>query len=167
MDNSAKFDQIIAKLRLTSDVKQAHVCLDEFAANFFSPNAAATLETFFNRLPGDLPQIFRELFLTTPVTIENQLEYKKQIDQLAEKLGTVKTIQLTLAFKPDTNAIVTFSDWVKKNISIDTVIDIQYDQSIVGGAQMIYNGMYKDYSVRKNIASTFQIQKEEIMNLLK
>lgn len=167
MDVNSKINEIPAKLRLTSDVKQAQVCLDELLANIFTPDAKTNLESYLTKLPGDLPQLFSDIFLTTTVTQSTQNDYKKQIEQVSQMLNTCKIVQLTLAFKPDNYSISLFSDWIKKNIGVDAVIDLQYDRSIVGGVQIIYNGIYKDYSVRKNLASTFQLRKDEITGLLK
>jgi hypothetical protein len=167
MNDSAQFDQIVAKLRLKSDVTLALVCLDEFLTSFFNSNNNVNLGQLFNKLPKDLPAVFTEIFLKDPVTPENKVVYKNKAEALTLRLNNCKYVQMTLAFQPDENTISVFSEWVKKNVGFDTMIDLQFDQSIVGGAQIVAGGLYKDYSVRKNLAGRFQIQREEIMGMLK
>ena len=167
MNEDAQFDQIIAKIRLKSEVTLTLVCLDEFLSNFFIPNNNVNLPQLFNKLPNEVSKLLIEMFLKDPVTPENKLLYKSKAEALAEKLRSCNVVQMTLAFQPDETAISVFSDWIKKNVSVDTIIDLQFDQSIVGGAQIVAGGLYKDYSVRKNLAGRFQIQREEIMAMLK
>lgn len=167
MNDTALFDQIIAKLRLKSEATLALVCIDEFLTNFFTPNDNVNLEQLFNKLPSEVSKMFIDIFLKTPVTPENKLALKARAEALAEKIRACQVVQMTLAFQPDDSAISLFADWIKKNVSVDTIIDMQFDQSIVGGAQIVSGGMYKDYSVRKHLAGRFQIQREEIMDMLK
>lgn len=167
METATNFDTIIAKLRLTSEVKQAHVCLEEFINNYFAHDNATNIDAYCSKLPGDLPQLFKDLFLQRPTDSQSQTDYKNKIDTLIKKLYTCRIVEMTLAFKPDNAAITYFSDWIKKNVGSDAIIDLQFNPSIVGGAQIIYNGMYKDYSIRKKLASTYQLQRDEIMGLLK
>ena len=167
METTTNFDTIISKLRLTSELKQAHICLEEFTNNYFSHENNANIDAYCSKLPGDLPQLFKELFMQRPSDSQNQTTYKNKIDELVTKLYKCRIVELTLAFKPDNNTIAYFSDWIKKNVGSDVVIDLQFNPSIVGGAQIIYNGMYKDYSIRKKLAGTFQIHRDEITHLLK
>lgn len=166
MDNSALFDQIASKLRLKSEMTEVIVCLDEFMNDFFAPKGDSVAHNVFDGLPAELGQLLKDTFLKEPVTHENQPIVNKKIDELKDKLRSMRTIQLTLAFQPDEEAITLFSDWVKKNIGGNTLIDLQFDKTIVGGALIIADGQYKDFSVRKQLAGRFQIQKDEIMSLL-
>lgn len=160
------FDQIASRLRLRSEMTAVIVCLDEFMNDFFAPKENATSQAIFDNLPNGLAQILKEDLLKETVTHENQPIINKRIDALKDQLRAMKTIQITIAFQPDEAAINLFSEWVKKNIGSGRLIDLQFDKTIVGGAQIIADGQYKDFTVRKQLASHFQIQKDEIMSLL-
>jgi hypothetical protein len=160
-------DQIITKLRLKSELTEVLVCLEEFVASFFAPGEQSDHQTIFDRLPNGLSQLFDDAFLKEPITHENQGTVKKNVEELQEKLRTCKTMQLTLAFQPDDATITVFSEWVKKNVDPKMLIDLQFDKTIVGGALIVAGGIYKDYSVRKGLANRFQIQKEDIVGMMK
>jgi hypothetical protein len=166
MDNTALFDQVAAKLRLKSEMTAVIICLDEYMNDFFAPKGSSNIQTVFDNLPPEIGQVLKAEFLKEEVTHENQPIVNKKIDELKTKLRTMRIVQLTLAFQPDEEAIKLFSEWVKKNISPTALIDLQFDKTIVGGALIISDGQYKDYSVRKQLSGRFQIQRDEIMGLL-
>lgn len=166
MDNSAQFEQIIGKLKTKADLTQVLVSLDEFVSAFFDPKAPDDVKRAFDQLPSELQQVMKETFLNEPITPENQNTIKKRVEALTAALHTIKTVELTIAFQPDEDGITLFSDWVKKNVGPNILIDLRFDKTIVGGALIVAGGTYKDYSVRKNLAGRFQIQREDIMALL-
>ncbi|MGH7204003.1 MAG: hypothetical protein ACREHC_06165 [Candidatus Levyibacteriota bacterium] len=160
------YEQIIERLRLKSELNQVQLCLDEFLASFFAPKEHSQMLTLFENLPNGLSQVFKSTLLKDPITPNNQNAIRKVVEKLQEKLATCKTIQITLAFQPNEAAIELFSDWVKKNADAGTLIDLQFDKTIVGGALIVSDGIYKDYSVRKALSNRFRLQKEEITGLL-
>ena len=81
-------------------------------------------------------------------------------------MHTCKSLELTIAFQPNEETINLFSDWVKKNVEKDLLLDLHFDKGIVGGAVIISEGAYKDYSVRKKLSNRFQIQRDDILSLL-
>ncbi|HSX08609.1 MAG TPA: F0F1 ATP synthase subunit delta, partial [Candidatus Saccharimonadales bacterium] len=99
-------------------------------------------------------------------TPESKITIKREVNELLDKLRRCKSIKLTIAFQPDDATIALYSDWIKKNVNPDILLDLQFDRSIVGGAQIISGGKYKDYSVKKNLINRFQIQRDEILKLL-
>lgn len=166
MNNPALFDQIIAYIRTTSDLNYVFSCLEEFIATFFAPKDLEEQKKIFRKLPLEIAAIFIEKFASTPITLENQITIKREIDDLTDRLHQCKTVQLTIAFQPDEETVTYFSDWIKKNVKKDMLIDLRFNKAIVGGALIIADGAYKDYSVRKNLSNRFQIQKEDILGLL-
>jgi hypothetical protein len=166
MNGPALFDQIIAHIRTTSDLNYVFSCLDEFIATFFAPKNLEEQQKIFRKLPLELANIFINVFAQVSITPENQIGIKREIDDLVDKLRACKNLQLTIAFQPDEETITYFSEWIKKNVRKDLLIDLKFDKTIVGGALIIADGAYKDYSVRKNLSNRFQIQKEDILGLL-
>jgi hypothetical protein len=166
MNGPALFDQILAIIRTTSDRSELLSCLEEFVDTFFSPKNIEEQQRIFKNLPLQLSSLLIKAFASGQITAENQIRIKREIDDLTDKLHGCKTLQLTIAFQANEETIKLFSDWIKKNIRKDLLIDLQYNKTIVGGALIIANGIYKDYSVRKNLANRFQIQKEDILGLL-
>jgi hypothetical protein len=166
MNNPALSDQIIAKLRTTTEVSQVIHALEEFSTTAFGPTNLPLQQQIFQKLPKEIADILIEKLTTAQPTPETKIVIKRQVNELLDKLRSCKSIKLTIAFQPDDTTITLFSDWIKTNINESALLDLQFDKSIVGGAQIIAGGVYKDYSVRKNLTNRFQIQKDEIMKLL-
>lgn len=166
MKDAALFNQIISKLRVKSEVSQVLACLDAFTRTFFSAKKPEDQQAIFRVLPKELADILINALAKEPITPDNQIAIKRQIDYITTKLRLCKTVQITIAFQPDDDTVTLFSDWVKKNIKPDMLIDLQFDKTIVGGALIVAGGIYKDYSARKNLAGRFQIQRDDILGLL-
>jgi len=163
---AALYNQLVLKLRTKADIASVLVVLEEFTASFFSSQSLEQQQQLFRKLPPETAEILIAALAKEQITPNNQISIKRQIDELTTKLKTCKLIQLTLAFQPDEVTVTLFSDWIKKNIQPDLLIDLQFDKTIVGGALLIANGVYKDYSVRKRLSNRFQIQRDEIMKLI-
>ena len=166
MQTPTLFDQVMERLRTTSDLSQVLLCLGEFVDTFFQRKSLQEQQTIFRKLPLEMANVFIAAFASQPVTPENQITIKRQIDELIDKLHLCKSMQLTIAFQANEETITLFSDWVKKNIDKNLLIDLHFDNAIVGGAVIIAHGAYKDYSVHKNLSNRFQIQREDILGLL-
>jgi|ERR1700722_381908 len=166
MQDSDLFDQIMAKLRTTAECAQVIVCLEECSVPTFFSMTNTQKELIFRKLPIQTIPFFIEAFGKTSITAEEQIVLKRQINTLLDKFRTCKNVKLIIAFRPNEETISFFSDWIKKNVKANLLIDLQFDKAIVGGAQIVASGMYKDYSVKKKLADRFQIQREEIMDLL-
>lgn len=167
MNNPALFDEVIFRLRTTSDVEQVLLCMEEFVGSFFSAKKLPEQQQIFKKLPTELANLLIKAFATEAITPVNQISIKRRIDDLSDQLRRAKALQLTIAFRATEDTIALFSDWVKKNVSKNLLIDLHYDKNIVGGAILVsHDGSYKDYSVKKNLAHIFQIQRDEIFGLL-
>ena len=81
----------------------------------------------------------------------NKVDYLKGLHQCLTKFSLLK---LTLAREPSERSLLTIIDWARNNISINIVIDINIDESIISGAIIIFQGKYKDFSLRKRFAET-------------
>ena len=165
--DSALFDQLVTKLRTKTDVLAVLSCLEEFVASFFSAKSLEDQQEIFKRLPKDTAEILVQSLVREAITPENQITIKRHIDELRTELSACKTVQITLAFEPNDETLTLFSDWIKKNVNPELLIDLQFDKTIVGGILLIADGVYKDYSIRKRLANRFQIQREEIMAFVK
>ena len=60
MDSSALYEQLMSKLRLKSEATQVIICLEEFMANFFLPNAQADLAPYFETLRPYVAQFLKD-----------------------------------------------------------------------------------------------------------
>lgn len=88
----------------------------------------------------------------------------KFLSLLKKKTLELKILRLELAYKPDEGAIEKFYSWVLNELGKGIVLDISINPAIVGGASVIYQGKYKEYTLNYLIDKVFEGNKESIMN---
>jgi hypothetical protein len=79
--------------------------------------------------------------------IHNEIFFEK----LKNYLKNVKTIKLKIAFRPRDTFLIRLSEWVKKNMGKEVIIDIDYDDKILGGAIIEFKGKRIDLSLNSKI----------------
>ena len=157
-------DKILLYIRTQDEANDMLTNLNEFMASLYSTKDIS-LEDHFSRLPKNLSYELQQAIKKDDL-INNKSALREFTSKLQNKIKTCKTLRATLAFQPDDETITIFSTWAKKNIGSNIILDIEVNKEVVGGAVIIVDGQYKDYSVRKKLAQVFQIQKDEIMALL-
>lgn len=73
-------------------------------------------------------------------------EHENVLENWKVELENLRSLKLTLAYEPTRTNILTFSNWAKKNVAEDVILDINIDPAIVAGAQIIWNGKYQDHA---------------------
>lgn len=77
------------------------------------------------------------------------------LKKLQQKLESFKILNLYLAFDPTQKFINQVYSWVKINMGLEIVLDIQKDSSVVAGAVIVFQGIYKDFSLRSGLDNFF------------
>lgn len=63
-----------------------------------------------------------------------------------KELENLRILNMTVAVEPTRSNILAYGAWVKKNLGEDVILDIEVNGNLVAGAQIVWNGKYKDYS---------------------
>jgi len=92
---------------------------------------------------------------------------EKILTGLKKDLKKIKILKISLAIDPSQEQIDHIFDWVLENLGKGIILDIDKDESILGGAIISFGGTYKDLSLRRTIEEIFQTKKGEIMNFAK
>ena len=86
-----------------------------------------------------------------------ELEKRKITPENWQKeLDSLKILKITVACEPTRSNILAYGSWIKKNIGQDVIMDISIDSNIVSGAQIVWNGKYKDYSLSETTNADIQ-----------
>jgi F0F1-type ATP synthase delta subunit len=164
MDVSALFNSILPYVRTKSELAELNSALDLFLLNMFSTTNNEGRDVF-SQLPRELADILRKTFLKQTINLDNRQLIIQTVKSLQEKLGAGKFLQITLAFEPSDSNLTVICDWVRREIDAQMLLDITVDKKIDGGAIIVANGLYKDYSLRKTLLAIFST-KENVDNLL-
>ncbi|MFH1536274.1 MAG: F0F1 ATP synthase subunit delta [Patescibacteria group bacterium] len=97
---------------------------------------------------------------------KNPLETRMVLENLKSSLRKVKVLKIYMAFEPTQKIIDKINNWAKENILQKVLLDFVKDESLLGGAAIEFDGLYRDFSLRKTLNEVFQNKKEEITSLL-
>jgi len=83
------------------------------------------------------------------IDIKDTLQFQNFLKELQQRVENIPVIMLHFAFNPKEEILRSVLNWFLENLKKEVVLDIEVDQNLIGGAVVVYNGIYKDYSLRK------------------
>lgn len=89
--------------------------------------------------------------------------FYQSFTKIEEYVSKLKALTIYLAFEPKEEQAKQIGSWVRDLYSQKMVIDFKYDPELIGGSAFIWNGIYKDYSIRSRI----QGDKERLLSSFK
>lgn len=155
------FDQILSKLKTTEQADRLVDELINLKANAFKPSAPALEELVLKELSTSYGE---DLLLI--IKQNKPVDVQKFINEFIEVLKNLPVLNLTIAFEPRSKSIDHFHAFITQNISKNILMNIEIDPSIVGGAQITFNGKYIDFSLKKLLEVELNTKGSEYFKLL-
>jgi F0F1-type ATP synthase delta subunit len=88
------------------------------------------------------------------------------IDGLVSFLKNVRKVEMTLAFHPTRSQVTRVVSWIRSQLKLEAVvIEIKYDPKLIGGAILIWNGEYRDLTLKKKLENYFKGKLSEIIQI--
>ena len=91
---------------------------------------------------------------------------KKFLTEIKEALDLLPILRLDIAFEPSKEVRDTISDWVRKEVGGEILIDIGYDGTLAGGARVMYKGKYKEWTLSQIVDQALGKENPEILKAL-
>lgn len=85
---------------------------------------------------------------------------------LKEAIANLRELKLTLAFEPTQNSVEKIHEWVVKNVGVGIILDITFNPTIFAGAIVIFEGEYRDLSLRNKFREQFGENRKRIFEIL-
>ena len=98
--------------------------------------------------------------------MEDRNEFEKMIEKIEEEVKSIKSIDLTLAIEPSPAILKTLSAFANENFKEKVVFNLILDPHTIGGAILVINGKYMDFSLLSKLNDAFSSKKEELVALL-
>jgi len=95
-----------------------------------------------------------------------EIDKEKYLTVLIEKLKEAKCVKLSIAFEPTQVAIDKFYTFITGEIGENVVLDITCQPKIMGGAIIIYEGKYRNFSLRRVFEEESKTFNEFILKIL-
>lgn len=93
-------------------------------------------------------EAFIVLMRNNNVNPQSRLSIKDFIDKVQAKIASFGVVSMVFAFEPTDRTLQALSHWFILNTNKQVLFDIKIDKSLVGGAAILSNGKYLDYSIR-------------------
>ena len=94
------------------------------------------------------------------------MDKKDYLDNLAKELKNFKTLRLDLAYEPSFESIDRIYAFVANNFGERILLDLNCVHDLVGGARVIFEGKYFDFTLKKAFEQEFSKEKDEILLML-
>lgn len=157
MDSSALSKHIIQYIYTKKEADELLEKLSDYLNSKFSFTESANI---FASLRPELAQILNNTF-TKDLSIE---QTKQLIEELNHKLN-YPVIRITLSYIPQGKGLERIAAKARQMYG-ECLLEISYDNSIIGGAVIIAGGKYQDYTLKNKLKTIFEKHPEEIAKLL-
>jgi F0F1-type ATP synthase delta subunit len=106
----------------------------------------------------------KQIFTKNNLDIDDNDTIAGFFETLKELLKKFKVIKLVLAFDPTRKTIENIHNFVKDSLGIGYVLDIEVQENILGGAIVMFEGKYNDFSLKKSIEDTFRNKESQAIS---
>jgi hypothetical protein len=89
--------------------------------------------------------------------------FYQSIGKIEQLVNQIKPLTIYISFPADEESIKNIGIKVRETYSQKVVIDLKYDPDLIGGCAFIWNGVYRDYSIR----NTLKLDREKLLESFK
>jgi F0F1-type ATP synthase delta subunit len=156
---------LITSLRTTQEVASFVSEIDTLALIFFK-SEKVSMEKALNSISTDSAKKIMQVFSKNSLDINDRDVVADFFDILKKLMKKFKVIKLILAFDPTRKTIENIHNFVKDIAGIGYILDIEVEADLLGGAVVIFDGKYYDFTLKKRIEESFRDKREGIVRFL-
>ena len=156
---------LITSLKTTREVDDLSSEIDTIESKLLQPKKVS-LKKALTSISSNSAKRITEMFEKNNLDMTDKEQVSDFPETLKNLIKKFKVIKLTLAFDPTGETIENIHEFVSENIGIGYILDIEVDETVLGGAVIMFNGRYKDFTLRKSLEESFVNKKEEIRRLI-
>ena len=95
--------------------------------------------------------------------LDDRASLKMSLEEIQHALDLLPVLRLDIAFDPSEKVVEAISDWVRKEVGGDVLLDIGYDRTLGGGARVMYKGKYKEWTLAEAVDEALSRQRARIL----
>jgi F0F1-type ATP synthase delta subunit len=104
----------------------------------------------------DEKKVLSEFAKEMGIDLMNPTAFARLIEEAKEMMRRIPTLTLTLSLSPTPVLLEQISQWVENNCQEKYFLDIQIDHTLLGGAVVAVNGVFKDYSLKRKFEDKYK-----------
>lgn len=156
---------LITSLKTTKEVSHFASEIDTLLQTLFK-SEKSSLEKALNQISTESAGKITQVFSKNNLDINDKDAVTGFFETLKKLMKKFKVIKLILAFDPSSKTILSIHEFIRDTLGIGFIMDIEVDPEILGGAVVIFNGQYNDFTLKKTVEDAFESKKEEVSSLL-
>ena len=156
---------LITSLKTVGEVNDLSSEIDTLMSALFK-SRNSSLEKAFGLISQKTAKKITQIFSKNNFNTDDKELITDFLDTLASLIKKFKVIKLTLAFDPTPKTIDNIHEFVSQNLGIGYILDIEVLENILGGAVIMFNGKYQDFTLKKTLEEVFESKNEEILKLM-
>ncbi len=129
----------LSSLKHRLNILKSHL-LKAFFGTQQNQDFEAKDSAWLNSLPPTFYQNFNK---------DNIYDLFSQVEKQKESL---KNLTIYLTFEPDDFTVTQIGAYARRSFGDYLLLDIKYDPNLIAGAAVVWKGIYKDYSLRAQLA---------------
>lgn len=163
--NRDNYEELLRGLLTKEDVMAFHDQIESLENSLFYPEstshsmAAETKEPFVKALETQLPYEKKERLIAfvqkSDIDPESMTAIRSLFAEIKEYLLKIPVISLSLAFDPDEASLKKIVQAINDYTPEFTVVDLNINKQLLGGALIEWDGNYRDYTVKKRLHEYF------------
>jgi len=103
-----------------------------------------------------IAEVFRECATANKTDLSNSSQFKSFIVELKSTVEKLPVMTMYLSFDPSESSLKAISSWFITNLKKRVLLDIVVRREIIGGAVLVINGVFRDYSVKQKIQQLYK-----------
>ncbi len=149
----ATYFDILTSLKTTLERDQLSMEIEKLLASLFY--AKTSFESALSAISLETADKILQTFRKNNLDSQNREIVRHFLLTLKDLIKKFKIIKLNIAFNPNEETVEKLNAWVVENLGMGYILDISVNSSVLGGAVIVYNGVYKDFSLVKRIEEVF------------
>jgi hypothetical protein len=149
------FSPILKYLKTTDEADALINEIDHILRDLYTLTNISINQLIDQNLPVNIGSEIKKTFLDHGQSFEHHEEVKSFFLSLREEIAKTKVMTLSLAYHPTESHLQQLKNWCIVNINDPIIFEIRYESELIGGAIIILNGYYLDYSLKKKLNDFF------------
>lgn len=154
-----KNDKLLENITTKREAERLLEEIEIIRNGLFEARGGAFESLLKNKVRAITAENIRQIFA------EEGVDKKKYLDKVEELVMKMPNVSLILAFEPSEGAVERFYSKISEAAGKPMLLDIVYEPQIIGGAVIIFNGRYRDFSFKKIFEAEFEKGRNKILDL--
>jgi len=145
---------LITSIKTIQEVSDLSLEIDILMSTFFK-SEKMSLDKAIDAISITNGKKIMEIFEKNSLDLNDKKLTSDFLETLKDLIKKFKVIKLVLAFDPTLKTIENIHSFVTNEIGIGYVLDVEVSEGVCGGAIVVFNGKYKDFTLRKSLEEVF------------